>query len=200
MQAMVDQFRSNIRRVHSMAAVYLAISNQTTPVLDLSDLLRSEWVMAVSALDHYVPEIVRMGMLEAYYGNRPKTNAFLRFQITMDRTLQAISEPMDDKWLEDQIKSNHGHRSFQTPDPIAGAIRLISDTQMWDAVATQLSLTPQYTREKLSLIGIRRNQIAHEADTYPSYGDRLWPIDFAMVDDTASFVEQLSEAIHATVA
>ena len=183
-----------------MGAIYLALSNQTTEALDLSDLLRSQWVMAVSALDHYVHELVRLGMLEAYHGKRPQTDAFLRFQITMDRTLQVIKSPSSDDWLEDQIRNSHGHRSFQTPDNVAEAIRLISDTPLWNGVAARLNVTARYTRERLSLIVNRRNQIAHEADTDPSYGGRLWPIDFAVVDQTVQFIEELTEAIYEIVA
>ena len=199
MRAAIDQFRDNIQRVRSMGAIYLALSNQTTEALDLSDLLRSQWVMAVSALDQYVHEIVRLGMLEAYRGNRFQTDNFLRFQVTMERTLQAINTPRDDIWLEDQIRTSHGHRSFQTPDNIAEAIRLVSSVQLWNTVAVLLNVRPQYIIERLKLIVSRRNQIAHEADTDPSYGGRLWPVDFDMVDEAVSFIEQLTEAIHTTV-
>lgn len=200
MQAAIDQFRVNIQRAHSMGSIYLTLSHQATQALDLSDLLRSEWVMAVSALDHYIHELVRLGMLEAYHGDRIQTDAFLRFQVTMERTMQAMSAPGDDSWLENQIKISHGHQSFQTPDNIANAIRLVSDEPLWNAVATRLNVTPQYTREKLGLIVARRNQIAHEVDMDPSYTGRPWPIDYATVNDAVTFLELTAEAIYAIVA
>ena len=200
MQAAIDQFRDNIQRVRSMGSIYLALNNQTTQALDLSDLLRSQWVMAVSALDQYVHELVRLGMLESYHGKRPQSDSFLRFPVVMERTLQGINSLGKDDWLDNQIRASHGHRSFQTPDNIADAVRLISDVQLWNAVATHLGLTRQYIRERLTLIVGRRNQIAHEADIDPSYGGRLWPISFAMVDEAVVFIEQLGGAIHTTVA
>ncbi len=200
MQAAIEQFRANIQRTRSISSIYQALNSQTTQALDLSDLLRSEWVMAVSALDHYVHELVRLGMMEAYHGKRPQTDAFLRFQITIGRTLQAVNTPTDDSWLEDQIRASHGHLSFQTPDNIADAVRLVSDAPLWNTVAARLNVTPQYMRERVRLIVSRRNQIAHEADTDPSYGGRLWPIDFAMVDDAVSFIEGIAEVIYAVVA
>ncbi len=200
MQAAIEQFRANIQRTRSIGSIYQALNSQTTQALDLSDLLRSEWVMAVSALDHYVHELVRLGMMEAYHGKRPQTDAFLRFQITIGRTLQAVNTPTDDSWLEDQIRASHGHLSFQTPDNIADAVRLVSDAPLWNTVAARLNVTPQYMRERVRLIVSRRNQIAHEADTDPSYGGRLWPVDFAMVDDAVSFIEGIAEVIYAVVA
>ncbi len=115
MQAAIDQFRRNIQRVRNLGAIYQALSVQTTQALDVSDLLRSELVMAVSALDHYIHELVRLGMLEAYQGNRVQTDAFLRFQITLSGALEAVNAQGNDSWLEDQIRSSHSYRSFQTP-------------------------------------------------------------------------------------
>ena len=65
--------------------------NRQSLALDLTDLLRSQIVMVVSALDHYIHEITRIGMLEVYDGKRPQTPAFLRFQVKMEATLQGIA-------------------------------------------------------------------------------------------------------------
>jgi len=70
MQAAIDQFRTNINRVRHLGAIYRALKAQTTEVLDLSDILRAELVMAVSALDHYIHEVTRLGILETYHGSR----------------------------------------------------------------------------------------------------------------------------------
>ena len=199
MQAAIDQFRSNVQRVRSLGLIHQALNGQTTQALDLSDILRSEWVMAVSALDHYIHELVKLGMLEAYHGNRTQTDAFLRFQITMNSTLQAVRASGNDDWLEGQIRSSHGHLSFQSPDKIADGVRLISGVPLWDEVASRLGTTSQDTREQLRLIVNRRNQIAHESDLDPSYPGILWPINPNMADDAVTFIENVAEAIYAVV-
>lgn len=199
MQAAIDQFRANIQRARAIGSIYQALDNQTTQALDLADLLRFEWVMAISALDLYIHELVRLGMVEVYRGNRPQTDAFLRFSITMGRTLEAISDPQDDGWLEDQIRASHGHQSFQTPDNIADAVRLVSNAPLWNEVSALMGVTSQYTRERISLIVNRRNQIAHSADIDP-FGSGLRLIDFNMVDDAVSFIEEIAEAIYTVVA
>ena len=199
MQTAIDQFRRNIQRVRNLGAIYQALSAQTTQALDLSDLLRSELVMAVSTLDHYIHELVRLGMLEAYQGNRVQTDAFLRFQITLSGALEALNAQGNDGWLEDQIRTSHSYRSFQTPDNITDAVRLVSGVQLWDSVATQMGAPPQNIRAQLRLIVNRRNQIAHEADIDPSLGGRLWPIDFTGADEAVTFTERLAEAIYAVV-
>ena len=199
MQAAIDQFRANIQRARSIGSIYQVLDNQTTQALDLPDLLRFEWVMAVSALDLYIHELVRLGMVDAYRGNRPQTDAFLRFSITMGLTLQAINDPQNDGWLEDQIRISHGHQSFQTPDNIADAVRLVSNAPLWNEVSALMGGTPQYIREMVSLIVNRRNQIVHLADIDP-FGGGLRLIDFNMADDAVSFIEEIAEAIYTVVA
>ena len=123
----LEQFREDIERARTLGAIHDVLSQQTTSALDLTDLLRSQIVMVVSALDHYIHEITRIGMLEVYDGKRPQTPAFLRFQVKMEATLQGIAaEQGDNRWLDEEIRRNHGHLPFQQPNKIADAIRLFS--------------------------------------------------------------------------
>ena len=199
MQAALNQFKTNIQHVRNLGTIYRALKAQTTGILDLSDILRAELVLAVSALDYFVHEIVRLGVLESYHGQRPQTEAFLRFQITLQSAIQGISSPMSNAWLDDQIRTRHSYQSFQHPERIADAIRLISDAGLWDAVASQLGSNVEGVKQKLTLIVNRRNQIAHEADCDPSYPGRRWPIDNSLVDDSIDFIERLCEALFTVV-
>ena len=201
MQQAIEQFRRNVQRVRDLGSLYQALSSQTTQALDLSDLLRSQWVMSVSALDHYVHELVRVEMLEAFRGNRVRTDAFLRFQVSLESALTVAAALGNDQWLEEQIRTRNGYRSFQHPDHIADAIRLISDEPLWNSVTAHLQTMPNDVRGRLRVIVDRRNKIAHEADMYPSHGgvEVLWPIDVVQADEAIAFVEGLVEAIHIVV-
>jgi len=199
MKTAIDQFRINIRRVRNLGTIYKVLRSQTTGVLDLSDILRAELVLAVSGLDHFVHQIVKLGMLKAYRGQHIQTPAFLRFQVTLESALQGISSSSSDSWLEDQITTRHGYQSFQFPDKIADAIRLISGAQLWNEVANHLGMTAQDVKQALKLIVTRRNQIAHEADMDLSFPGNRWPIDEHLVNDAISFMEQLAEAMYGVV-
>ncbi|MBC8228406.1 hypothetical protein H8E77_02515 [bacterium] len=199
MQTAINQFRVNIGRVRNLDAVYKTSIGQTTAIPDLSDILRAELVMAVSALDHYIHEMVRLGMLEAYSGHRIQTPAFLRFQVTLSAALQGISAPMSDDWLEEQIRTRHSYQSFQHPDNIANAIRLISDVQLWNEVGKHIGIDAQDVKEELIAIVDRRNKIAHEADMDTSFSGELLLINDVLVDDAINFIEQIAEAIYAVV-
>ena len=199
MDKAIEQFRSNIDRTNNLGAIYQAFEAQTTEVLDLSDILRAEFVMVVSALDHYIHEIVRLRMLDAFHGKIIQTPAFLRFKVQLGNTIQGITNPGSDTWLEEQIIEIHSYQSFQLPDKIADAIRLISEIQLWQEVAKILNMTDKEVKQKLILIVNRRNQIAHEADMDPSFPGRRWTIDKKMVDDASEFMKNVAETIHSLV-
>ena len=202
MQAAIEQFRRDIQRVRGLGSLYRVLSRQTTEALDLSDLLRSQLVMVVSALDHFVHELVRLGMLDVFRGQRAPTEAYLRFQVTLGSALDGVDNPGNASWLEDQIRSRNAYRAFQDPDHIADAIRLVSGVELWNSVADEFDSTARDIRDRLRLIVDRRNKIAHESDINPSYAHigTLWPIDPTMADESVTFIEQLAETIFTVVA
>ena len=193
----LEQFRENAARVVALGGLHDALEQTTTAAVDLTDLLRAQIAMIVSALDHYVHEITRVGMLEVYDGTRPKTNAFLRFQVTMDAAMKGIANSSQNAWLDIEIREKHGYKAFQHPDAIADAVRLFSSCELWPAVAGQLNFTVQDTKARLFVIINRRNQIVHEADLNPNYpgtGNR-WPISATDVKNAMDFIRDVCEAI-----
>ena len=201
MLATIQQFRENIERVRAIGGLYEALDQLTTPVLDASDLLRTQIVMAVSSLDHYIHEIVRFGMLEIYEGKRPPTDAFRRFQVTMGAAMTGLAGSSTSTWFETEIREKHGYLAFQHPDKIADAMRLFSSCELWPSVASQLGLTVQDVKTRLQLIVERRNKIAHEADLDPSYsgiGIR-WPIFRNDSTQAVEYIQNLCETIHSIV-
>ena len=198
MQSAIDLFRISIARVRDLIAVHNSLKAQTSNVLDLSDMLRAALVLAVSALDYYIHEVVRIGMLEIHCGQRLEPPAFSGFQISLGNARAGINAGQNiDSWLEDEIRQRHSYKSFQQPNAIADAVRLICDKKLWEQVSINMGSPAKDIKQQLSLIVDRRNKIAHEADIDPSYpiGDR-WPIDELLVDEAVDFLEQVVESIH----
>lgn len=197
----IEQFQENIERVRALGGLHAAFDKVTTGAVDLTDLLRAQIVMIVSALDYYIHEITRVGMLEVYDSTRPQTDAFLRFQVTMSGAMKGISKSIENEWLDTEIREKHGYQAFQHPDNIANAVRLFSSCELWRSVALELNLNDQDVKSRLRAIVNRRNQIAHEADVDPSYpetGNR-WPIAPADVTSALDFIQDVCEAIHTVV-
>lgn len=74
MQSALEQFRISIARIRALISIHNSVNAQSTPALDLSDILRAALVLAVSALDYYIHEVVTLGMLEIHRGQRPEPN------------------------------------------------------------------------------------------------------------------------------
>ena len=201
MQIALEVFRANIGRSRDLIAIYRAMEEQTTGALDLSDVLRAALVQAVSSFDLYVHELVRLGMLEAYRSEIPKTDAFLRFQVSLSGVLEAISNEGSAAWFDREIRERHGHLSFQTPDSVSDAIRLISGIPLWNELSTKLGYDRRELRDRLSLIVDRRNKIVHEADISPDFAGQTSnlefrsPIDDSITDSAIEFLEHLGATI-----
>ncbi len=191
----IDQFRSNLKYVRSLVSIERVLHTQTTPALDTSDVLRAALVMAVSALDQYCHEKVRQEMLNIKNGMRPTTDSYNRFTVTLRAVDRALSNPQSDEWLDDEIRSRHSFRAFQKSDKIKEAINLISGTNVWQLVASDLGTDSNTIRTQLDLIVDRRNQITHEADLDPGNPGVRWPILDADVQLSIDFIEGLVEAI-----
>lgn len=199
MNAALDAFNTSISRVRALHALYGIFAKQVTPVIDLSDVLRAEIVLAVSALDHYVHELARLGMLECWTGMRNGTDAFKRFPLPISVAV-ALSDPViAQQTIKSEIRLRHSFLAFQHPDRIADAVRLFSDVRLWEEVANVLGMTAQEVKSLLVLIVDRRNKIAHEADIDPSYPGQRWPIDPEMVENTISTLETIGHAIFRVV-
>jgi len=198
MQPAIDLFRISITRVRDLIAVHNSLKAQASSVLDLSDMLRAALVLAVSALDYYIHEVVRIGMLEIHRGQRLEPPAFSGFQISLGNARAGINAGQNiDSWLEDEIRQRHSYKSFQQPNAIADAVRLICDKKLWEEVSINMGSPAKDIKQQLSRIVDRRNKIAHEADIDPAYsiGDR-WPIDELLVNEAVDFIEQVVESIH----
>jgi hypothetical protein len=192
-------FRENIRRVRATHALRDGFARRVTAVVDLSDLLRAEIVLIVSALDHFVHELTRAGMMEVWNGRRVATPAYSKFPVSLNVATQLAGGTGVAAHLEAEIRARHGILSFQQPDGIADAIRLFSRIALWNRVATELSEDPQMLKTRLKLVVDRRNKIAHEADIDPSYPGQRWPITPVDVEDALKLVEGVGEAIYRLV-
>jgi hypothetical protein len=202
MQAALSQFEENIERIKSLIGIYQILDKQTTQVIDSSDILRAAMVFTVSALDKFIHDAARMGMLETFQGKRLETDAYKRFQLSMN-TLSALqrANTLDEKitLLDEEIFERHSWQSFQRPTRIADALRLVTSVKLWDALAEKIEITSKDLKAKLDVIIDKRDRIAHEADLKPSsflLPEKRWRITYEMTQETISFIDKLVKAIY----
>jgi len=196
MHKALAQFAENVRRARALGGLASAVASMTTSAIDVSDVLRAQLVLAVSALDHFVHEVVRLGMIEIAKGVRPKTEAYLRFRMPVTAVEFALSGLPHETWIGETVREHHSWQSFQDPEKIADAIRLISPVKLWEMVGKELGLLAQDVKTELKLVVERRNRIAHEADMDPANPGFRWPISGNQVESTSDFVERVGRAIY----
>jgi hypothetical protein len=193
------RFAANIGRARDLRALFVNLKASTAAALDLTDILRASIVSAVSALDTFIHEITRIGMVEIFTNVRPTTDAFSRFPIAMENVLLVLATPGDIKWLENEIRRQHGWLSFEQPDKVADAIRLFCGKKLWEEIGFLLGIDPKSAKNRLALIVDRRNKIAHEADLDPTSPGSRWPIDEVLVQDAIDTLEQIGNAVFQVV-
>jgi len=137
MQSALEQFRISIGRVRDLIDLHNSVKAQATGALDVSDMLRAALVLAVSALDYYVHEVVTLGMLEIHRGQRseptPSANttqsAFSRFNVSLGAARQERLAAIDiASWLETEIEQTHGYAFLQQSYTVAALIPAISSS------------------------------------------------------------------------
>jgi len=196
MKPALDQFNENLSRARALSGLAQSLIALTTTAVDLSDIYRASLVLGVSALDQFVHEFVRLGMLEAHGGSRPVTDANLSFRIPLAAAMVGIADPTRNDWLDAAVREAHSWQSFQHPDKIADAIRLVSGVKLWEEVAKAIGSDAKAVKVRLTAIIDRRNQIAHEADMDPTNPGNRWPIGSALTEDALDYIERLVHAIY----
>jgi len=205
MQKAFEQFDSNIKAVKEMDALYQHLVSDLKLPNDLSDILRSQLVYAISALDKLIHELVRIGMLQAFVNERIKTSKFNGFSISLEtyNNIQSVSQQQPDTLLletpayffEQEIIVKHKYLAFQEPDKIADALSFIwEEKQKWQKIALLFDSSDDEIKKKLKTVVSRRNQIVHEADIDLQTNLRN-NIDENDVKEAVEFVFRLGENI-----
>ncbi len=199
MHSTLQQFRTNVLRARDLGKLAVAVTQLTTPAIDVSDMWRAQIVLGVSALDYLIHELTRIGIIEISKGSRPKTDSFSRYQVPLDAVEHGFTGHPHELWLGEAVRDKHSWLSFQHPDKIADAIRLISPIKLWEEVGKELTMPAQDVKRRLELIVDRRNKIAHEADMEPTNPGFRWPVSDTMANDALDFIERVAEAIFKVV-
>ena len=205
MQKAFEQFNSNIKAVKEMDALYHHLTSDLKLPNDLSDILRSQLVYAVSALDKLIHELVKVGMLQAFMNQRTKTTKFNNFSISLEtyNKIQQTSQQQTDTlqlespeyFFEQEIIIKHKYLAFQEPDKIADALSFIwEEKQKWQKIALLFNAPDDDIKKKLKSIVSRRNLIVHEADIDLQTNSRN-SIDESDVKEAVDCIFKLGENI-----
>lgn len=198
----LNQFENSIKQIRDLEALHSHLKNYLLLPNDLTDLLRSEIVYAVSALDKLIHELVRIGMIDIYCNRRISTNKYDNFSISLqtEKTItNSSSMQPPEYWIEQEIVNRHKYLSFQDPQNIADALSLIwNENHKWQKIGNRIGQDQRTLKIQLKNIVFRRNQIVHESDIDIVSGTRnsISESDAKLVVD---FIDLLGKAIYEEV-
>lgn len=191
-------FRSLIEQCSTTMGMYEYFESNSVP-LDASDLLRWQYVLAVSALDKYIHDIVRIGMVQIFHGNRSETAKYKSFRLELSVATIIQNSPNPEVFFSNEITRQHSFLAFQDPDKIADALSYIWEAKhKWNIICNNMATPISETdlKTKLKNIVIRRNQIVHEGDCLstqiPLQQQIITKTD---TQDVISFIKELVVAI-----
>jgi hypothetical protein len=183
------QFEKNLESINQLGVLYDYFFSQLK-AFDLSELLRAQYVMLVSALDYYIHTRVREGLLDTFYDNS-KTSPNINISLKIVKLL--LQEQNEDEQrciLDAEVENILSKDSYQSSRNIENAFGLIKIKKIWSNIARNIGKTSDDLKNTLNLIVNRRNKIAHEADINSTTGNKEY-IDKNMVSDTIHFIETL---------
>lgn len=194
-------FQRNMASARDVSVLHEHLTKQVALPHSFDDLLRSQIVYAVSALDKLIHDLVRIGMMEIFAGTRPSTSKYESEPISMQVVKEIVQAtvPPKEHFFEQALIRKFKSISFQDPTKIADGLSYIwNEGQKWQKIAAVLGLSDGAARTQLKLIIDRRNLIVHEADIDPVSGNKL-AITKAESDDSVNFLHSCGRAIFGLV-
>jgi len=182
------KFDKNIESILILETIYDFLYNQIT-VCDISEILRAQYVMTVSALDFYIHEVVRDGLLQSFE-RQESISSLRKVSIPLDivKVLLNIENQFERKQLlNEAIKAITSKDSYQSPKAIEQALGLLNIKCIWSKLYENSDESAEGMKKKLALIVNRRNKIAHEADINFLTGEKE-PIDKQVVIDCLNYI------------
>lgn len=189
-----NNFLKNMESIFELDHIYCYLSGQVTAI-NISELLRAEYVLAISALDNYVHEVVREGLLKRFNDVNP-SEGLSKISIPLDivKVMFSVDEHERLRMLSNKVKEITSKDSYQSPKGIENALCLIDISKLWSGISTSMSDEPNKIKARLSLLVQRRNKIAHESDINYMTGLKE-EIDRDTVLECIDFVKRLVMSI-----
>lgn len=162
----IDRFTNSFERIHGLHSLYIhLLEEKGFNHIIIADLLRSEIVYVISALDRLIHDLVLDGLIDIYLGNRNETPSYknITFTVVDHKNLNSAQFPVME--LKRIVIERHKYSAFQEPDKISNALSLITlEQHKWQNIANKLGISESDCKTTLKNIVLRRNQIVHESD------------------------------------
>lgn len=203
MRDALETFNRNMDSIKTLHAIHEQFVKIYT-ALDLSEILRAEYVLIVSAFDCFLHDIVQNYMHYITFEIDDTAlipNEYRKFKMPLD-TLKSILEASDEtkkQILHAALKKSLSEFSFESPQTVERAMGYIGVKSIWTKIASSLDVGAEDIKKQLSIIILRRNCIAHQADIVSYIDDTKQQIDREDVGFVINLIEKITHCINEIV-
>lgn len=171
MATQIDIFNTNIGYTEALHTSYLYFMNNKVEAIDISELLRAEWVLVVGAMDCYIHDIVCQKMHSIISNTANSADALPKALSTYKMPLSSLKELYDaenqdekEALLMKYLRQTLHEYSFESVSSIDYAMSYIGVQHIWTNIAGRLQSKAEDIKKELGIIVRRRNVIAHQSD------------------------------------
>lgn len=160
-----DQNLTSIRKQFDIADTLKSEGN----VEECETIWRSQVLFLESALDFYIHEISKYGILNIFSGDWDKTDKYNNYQVPMKYVEEGLKNPESKSWLLEYLNerfSSEVYLSFESMKNQLNLLGLFFEPVMDKAFPKPSTPDPLYREGKKVVRELfeRRNQIAHQTD------------------------------------
>ena len=159
---------------------------------------RMKIVFAVSSFDKFMHDIIKIGIIEMFLGDRNHTKKYSNELIPISVLTKIYNQELIPAAMEFEtsIYAKLKTISYQDPTKLADGLSFIWDEkQKWQKIASELGYpNDEQARSQLKLIITRRNAIVHESDLDPTTNKKQ-NLDDISTNDSIDFLEKLGNVI-----
>lgn len=159
--------------------------------------LRFVWVASVSALDHYITELVVEKATEQFSNGAVLTAKLANEGVPLDSLMKMRGTTAAQEVLEFRAIMGNSvrFRTFQKADDVADGLAYIwSEKHKWDKISGKMGLPTKSAKRKLNGICTRRDSIVHNADYNEATGD-LTPCSRSDAEEVVNYVSKVVATI-----
>jgi hypothetical protein len=163
--------------------------------------LRFVWVASMSALDHFISELIVEKATEQFSNGASMTSKILNESVPLGSMLdlQSISPAEAIINFRALTSQTVRFRTFQKADDVADGLAYIwEEPHKWNKISELLNVSNRTAKRKLNSIGYRRDLIVHSAD-YNVASDRPTPCNLEDAREVSNFIKGLVEKIEILV-
>ncbi|MFP4055525.1 MAG: hypothetical protein ACLF0G_01510 [Candidatus Brocadiia bacterium] len=193
----IEAFSATLERAETLLALHSATRGR--PPKEKEDILRAAVMLAVAAVDSYFHDKILERLtpfLQTRRGSRIPGSLIklLEKHGGVEKMLEILYADRPHRRIHTIVRRAQAELTFQKPDKIEAALRLLGISDLWYRVATEMKhgASKERVKKRLGQYAWRRDKIAHEADR--TTGGKPTPIRKPYVTDCISFLRRFIRA------